>query len=210
MKEELKITENFIYDIYKKSYTTKELRGKDRQHTINQAIVNSLLGTENYVGCNFKEEIKVDSVWPEDGEFRVDICVYKDGKLIEIILIKAICSNWKQNKNNYYNNMSGEVNRIDIDDIKVTFVNFLPNCVPYFTKGEIISGFEKTKVEFIFKPRSCYNKNVSEIYVTFDIENVQSCSSKKEVKEMLMKSNPISNVELHINNYIKPTIIYHV
>ena len=43
---------------------------------------------------------------------------------------------------------------------------------------------------------------------TFDIKNIESCNTKQDVKDLFIESNPITNVEIHINNYIKPKIQY--
>jgi hypothetical protein len=208
MKTNLIITENQIYDIYKMSYTVSGLRGTKRQKTINQVIIDSLSKKEEYTDCVFKGETNIPSKWGKTKKFKVDICVYKNNQLIEVILLKATSSNKGQNNNNFMTNMSGEVNRVNVSDIKITFINFLPNNTPYFNKKEEIKRIENNNFEFIFIDDCLYNKNVSEIYITFDIENINICSSKKDVEELFIESNPITNVEIHINNYIKPKIQY--
>ena len=97
-------TNEQIKKIYELSYSISESRGKNRQNTINSVVIESLKSDPYYGGCEFKTEVRIpgeDLLWGTF--FPVDVCIYKDGELIEIVLIKAPASSVQKNKTNTIN-----------------------------------------------------------------------------------------------------------
>ena len=46
--------------------------------------------------------------------------------------------------------------------------------------------------------------NIDEISITFDIEGLDICESKEDVKNLFVKKNPIQNVKIEEFNYFSP------
>ena len=194
-----------ISKIYEVSYSISESRGKKRQNIINSVVIESLKRDITYDGCLFKTEVKIPKrklLWGDS--FPVDICVYKDYNLIEIILIKAPASNIKQNRINSLNSINSDITRLSkLDDIKISLVNFLPRITPFFMRNEIIKSFEKNSPFFLSTCGAIYKFEIDELYVTFDISNLNSCKTKLDVKN-LFSTNPIKNIK--ICNPTKPPL----
>jgi hypothetical protein len=207
----LKINKSEIKKIYEVSYKVSESTGKARQHIINQVVIDGLIGQSEYTGCKFIQEYslkKKEITW--GARFPVDIAIFKDDVLIEIILIKAPASNISQNNINNISKINSDIDRLSkLNNIKITIVNFVLNIPPYFKSNESISKFEKAKVFFITNvyndPSNNLSKkfNIDEVNISFDIENIQNCKHKTDVRELFEKSNPITNVKIEEQNYIK-------
>ncbi len=73
----------------------------------------------------------------------VDITVAENGKPIAGIAVKYVMSNYKQNSNNYFENMLGETANIRSAKIPYFQIFIIPDSVPYFKKGGEISKPEK-------------------------------------------------------------------
>lgn len=192
-----------IKKIYEVSYTISESRGKKRQNIINDVVIEYLKQDKTYDGCKFKTEVRIDKSKITWGEyFTVDICVYKDDILIEIILNKAPASNIIQNKVNSIDKINSEITRLSkIENIKITFINFLPKISPFFTRDESIKKFENNKPFFLSKVGIQYKLDFDEIYITFEIDNLDKCVSKVDVKNLFYMNNPIKNVKVEKSSY---------
>jgi len=194
-------TEEEIYNIYNLGYLQGGMLGKKRQLVINNIVVKALSRQKKYEGCTFKIEDKIPSCWGKTKTFAVDIGIYKDGKLIEIVLIKAPSSNIQQNSINSCNSRAGEIQRIDLDDVNVIFINFMPKQSPYFNKRGEVTKIENNKPESIITNRSKYPLNVLDITITFTIDNIINCITKKEISELFKSRNPIKNITINIQEY---------
>ena len=195
------ITSKEIHQIYSKSYTISESRGKERQNIINDTIIDILKGQEKYEGCIFKTEKRMYDNISWGNYFTVDIQVWKDGKLIEIILAKAPASNILQNRVNSLNARAGELMRLGeygVKGVNITFFTFQPNKSPYFTSLGKIKHFEETSVEGISKVRELITFDFTELTVTFDINGIENCITREDVKEIFMNEDVIHNIKVHI------------
>jgi hypothetical protein len=199
--ENFVITASQIQNIYSSSYTIGESRGKKRQHIINETIIESLKSLPKYQGCEFKCEKKiVKIIWGK--YFNVDVAVYNNGTLIEILLFKAPASNISQNSVNLLNAKMGEVMRLlpqIKEGVNLTFISLQPNITPYFTSDGNVKHTEKNHVHTIQNVKE-YLKDIdfSEITVTFNIEGIENCKTKKDVKNLFSNNEVITNIEVHI------------
>ncbi len=73
----------------------------------------------------------------------VDITIAENNKPIAGIAVKYVMSNYKQNSNNYFENMLGETANIRAAKIPYFQIFVIPDSVPYFKKGAVISKLEK-------------------------------------------------------------------
>jgi hypothetical protein len=193
----LNFSEDNLKMIYEKSYSIAESKGKTRQKTINYVVIDALQKNPLYSGCEFRTDVVFEKdilIW---GTFTANVCIYKNEKLIEIVLIKALASNIKQNQNNTMSKTVADIVKLNNINpkVKITVVNFAPNNPPFFTRDEVIKGIESNSVAYLPKSgnKFRYVRDIDEINVTFHIENLESCRTKTDVKN-LFKINPIKNV----------------
>lgn len=84
------------------------------------------------------------------GKKNSDIVVYKDGSVFLVIPIKMIMSNYKQNKSNYFENLSGELMHLVLKNpsLKIVPLNIYFTDTPYLTNSDKkIAKFEKITYE---------------------------------------------------------------
>lgn len=200
--KKISFSEEQIKKIYEISYSIQESRGKNRQDVINGVVIESLKNDPLYNECFFKTEVRIPEeklLWGK--YFPVDICVYKNDILIEIILNKAPTSNIKQNRINSLNSINSDITRLSkIDNIKVSLINFLPKKSPYFKRDETIKKFENNSPFFLSTCGAVYKFDIDEVYITFELDNLETCKNKIDVKN-LFTSNPIKNIKVQQCNY---------
>jgi len=73
----------------------------------------------------------------------VDITICKNNIPIAGIAVKFVMSNYKQNSNNYFENMLGETANIRCNNIPYFQIIVIPEMIPYFNEDKIISKWEK-------------------------------------------------------------------
>ena len=88
-------------------------------------------------------EYNVSSV-NASGKKRSDIVVLKNGIPHIVFPVKFIMTNYKQNKNNSWENLTGELSHLKWanPDLYIIPINVIFNQVPYLKSGGIISKFE--------------------------------------------------------------------
>ena len=195
-------TSEQIKRIYELSYNISESRGKNRQNVINDVVIESLKMDSTYDGCEFKSEVRIPGTKLLWGKyFPVDVCVYKDGELIEIILNKAPSSNILQNKINTLNSINSDIVRLSkLDNIRITLFNFLPKKTPFFKRDETIKNFENNTPFFLSTCGAVYKFDIDEIYILFEIDKLEECLTKIDVRG-LFQENPIKNIVIEQSNY---------
>ena len=195
-------TEEQIYNIYKLCYKTSTSKGKIKQHTLNQTIVDSIT-RENDDNFTFKKESGIKCNWGKN--FKVDVTKYKNDLLKDIILIKAPASSIGKNHVNSLNSLAGEFQRIKAsfyEGAKIRQINFIPNVTPLFSYKEKIKDFEKNKSFFITKNGILCYLDIEETNVTFNIDGIENCETKRDVHNLFINNNPISNIVVETSNYI--------
>jgi hypothetical protein len=195
-----------IKKIYEVSYSVAESKSKTRQNIINEVVIESLKSDADYSGCEFKKEVRIPEsklLWGKF--FPIDVSVYRDNTLIELILIKAASSNISQNKVNYNNNLVGEIMRLSLlENIKLSIINFLPKVTPYFKRDETIQKLENNTSFFITNCGINYKFNISHTYIVFDIDNLITCKTKEDVKNLFI-TNPVKNIRIETKKYEIPS-----
>ena len=79
------------------------------------------------------------------GEKRCDIIIYRDHEPVAIFPVKFIMSNYSQNKNNYFENLTGELCHLKWANpgLKICPINIISSLIPYKKQGGIITKFER-------------------------------------------------------------------
>jgi hypothetical protein len=99
---------------------------------------------------------------------KCDIVVLKLNKPFIIFPVKIIKTNYKQNKNNAWENLTGELQHLKWanENIKIIPINIFMNKTPYLNKSGNIIKFENITIDDI-KIYSILNTK----YITYDIIN---------------------------------------
>jgi hypothetical protein len=99
---------------------------------------------------------------------KCDIVVLKLNKPFIIFPVKIIKTNYKQNKNNAWENLTGELQHLKWanENIKIIPINIFMNKTPYLNKSGKIIKFENITIDDI-KIYSILNTK----YITYDIIN---------------------------------------
>lgn len=101
-----------------------------------------------YLGEETKELTVDGKYYPKN----IDICITKKGKPVFCIGIKFITSNYKQNANNYFENMMGETANIQANNIPYAQFIILRKETPYYKKSNAdITDKKASKIEIIDK-----------------------------------------------------------
>jgi len=118
-----------------------------------------LLGNEYQVDYSNKEKLKINGrYYPKE----VDIKIQKSQKNIFVISFKFITSNYKQNVNNFFENLLGECANIRTKNIGFGHILVLRNKIPYsdkegnIKKWEIPNDKDLGKYITLFNDRSKY------------------------------------------------------
>ena len=100
---------------------------------------------------------------------KCDIVAYKNDKPYIVFPVKLIMTNYKQNKNNAWENLTGEIMHLkwaNSDDFHIIPINIYMNQVPYLDKNKTIKKFEKISYNDI-KPYEI----LKEKQLTYDMIN---------------------------------------
>lgn len=104
----------------------------------------------------YSVELETDvSCTNASGKKRCDVVIMRNGEPFIVFPIKLIMTNYKQNKNNYFENLTGEVMHLHWENPKLRIipVNVFPEKLPYLTKDKVISKFETVETKDI----DCYS-----------------------------------------------------
>ena len=97
-----------------------------------------------FMGEGTKEAKVEGKYYPKD----IDVAVMKDDKAVFCLGIKFITSNYKQNANNYFENMMGETANIQANQIPYAHLIVMRYETPYYNKN---NSTTPSKIEIISK-----------------------------------------------------------
>jgi len=98
------------------------------------------------LGIGDKKEATIDGkYYPKD----LDIAIFKNDKVIATVSFKFITSNYKQNANNYFENLMGETANIRRQNIGFAHFLVLRGHTPYFSKNKGNLRGKEMKTEII-------------------------------------------------------------
>lgn len=92
---------------------------------------------------------------------KVDITIKKNGNPIAGIAVKYVMSNYKQNSNNYFENMLGETINLRVNNIDYFQVIILLEEMPYYNKDKVITKWESINEHNIKKYQNLSNSNIN-------------------------------------------------
>jgi len=106
-------------------------------HRYIAGVMQSIWGRDfevHYMGNESKEKNVEGKYYPKD----IDITITRHDKPVFCLGIKFVTSNYKQNANNYFENMMGETANIQaLGDLPYAHLIILRHETPYYKKNEI-------------------------------------------------------------------------
>lgn len=189
------------------------------------AIIHSFLGEliQKELGSRFSIKCLPDKEEVVPGQYNnkyVDICIKDvDEKVMGIVSVKFIMCNYKQNSNNYFENLTGELHnlspnyyellksfhdKMDIPSIEKEFIKLQAKSyarwamlitfddIPYFDKDHNVLRYEQMKETSRYK--TLINNGLLDVY------SIVKCSNGKQLNHPSQESK--SSVEHFVTNNI--------
>ena len=163
--------EKYILQILNKTYNiylqhgSRSSKKVDYFHSkISNYLYEILPKEKNY---DIKVELNVPSS-NSTHKKKCDIVITKNEKPYIIFPIKIVMSNYKQNRNNYWENLTGEITHIkwSNENINIIPINIFMSKIPYLKSNREIKKFESITIEDI----NNYNKLI-EHKLCYDVIN---------------------------------------
>jgi len=147
----------------------------DYFHTKIKEALEQLFLTEH--GFMVKLEYNVPSM-NSVGRKKCDIVVLKNDNVYIIFPVKLIMTNYKQNKNNSWENLTGELIHLKWknENIKLIPINIFMNKTPYLNSKKHITKFETITIKDIDNYNILTEKNICYDVVNYiiDVEHTNS------------------------------------
>jgi len=152
-----------VYDLYLQ-HGSRSNKNVNYLHNFIKTELEKIFNNKKYV---IKLEVDVQSI-NSTGKKKCDIVIFKDNIVYIIFPVKIIKTNYKQNKNNGWENLTGEIMHIKWSnpDVKIIPINIFMNKCPYLSNDKTIIRYENIN----FNDISIYNKLI-EKNIAYDIIN---------------------------------------
>ncbi len=152
-----------------RTYLNKDARSNEKLKNIHAFITETIKNQLNndtltyYSLSNNSSNSKEFKVMGRYMDKLVDIAVCKNNKPIIAVGFKYVMSNYKQNANNYFENMLGETANIRSNNIPYFQIIIIPKIVPYFDKKNIVTKWEEIN-EYNIKKYAILSHDDTNIY----------------------------------------------
>lgn len=140
-------------------------------------------------GFNIKLEYNIES-FNSSGKKKCDIVILKNNKPYIIVPVKIIMTNYKQNKNNSWENLTGELMHIKWynPDIHIIPINILMDKTPYLKKNKEIKNFENVTTSDIENYNQLIKKNICYDIINYIVE-VEHINKENECFDKIQPIN---------------------
>lgn len=185
---------DIINNTYSKyfEYGPKSSKKVDYFHSSIKDILEKYFTNKN--GFDIKLEYNVTSCNCSKKK-KCDIVILKNKKPYIIFPVKIIMTNYKQNKYNYWETLTGELTHLKWaaanknENIYIIPINIYMNRTPYLNKDKIITKFENITTSDIENYNELIKHNLCYDIINYIVE----VEHKKETGEKFNEINPIKN-----------------
>lgn len=187
-----------------KNYLTHGSRSIKKLRPVHKWIgetYKSLLGDEYKIYyLDGKELIVNGRYYPK----QVDIGISKSERTIFVVSFKFITSNYKQNVNNFFENLLGECANIRTQDIGFGHILVLRDKIPYYEEGRDIKKWEEPDDSDLEKyVRLFRDKHRNNFFHSPNYLSIVIVSIKPIIEEIMNKGPGTSGYEEDISSYLK-------
>lgn len=182
--DEYKRWKNLFTDIWK-SYSIFGCRSSKKTDIVHNFICNELINLINKKNkgdiYSVKTEINILSL-NSSGFKKCDIVVFKNKIPFIVIPVKIIMTNFKQNKNNYYECLTGEISHLKWanSNLNIVPINIYFNKIPYLDKNRNIIRYEKINNKDINSIINLLNAGLIVEYITimYNVKYIDTVNNK--------------------------------
>ena len=206
-------SKNFIsiiqktYDIYF-IHGSRSSKKVDYFHSKIKELIEDYISINN-LGNTFKckLEINVPSI-NSSGKKKCDIVILKNNVPYTIFPVKIIMTNYKQNKNNSWENLTGELCHLkwhpSNNNIHIIPINIILNKIPYLDKSGIIKNFENITFDDIKNYYILNDRNITYNQMNFilDVEH-QNIIGENFNKIPIFKNFNVNTKYISINEILE-------
>lgn len=168
-----------------------------RIHALDNSIaegitIKSLPGREDRVSGSFYDK-------------NVDITIKYNHKVYGVVSVKFIMSNYKQNENNYFENLLGECINLKLSNPERHFwyVMFTFDKIPYFNKTHNVTRYDKFDSRKYDKLSSEQNANLLPDDISVSVVHINQKVLHPNKIDKLMSSQ---DLEAYVNSIVKDKI----
>ncbi len=175
-----------VYDLYFK-HGARSNKNVDYFHNFIKCSLEKIFTDEKY---KVDLEVKVKSI-NSTGYKKCDIVVLKHNNPYIIFPVKIIKTNYKQNKNNSWENLTGELSHIKWADpeIKIIPINILMNKTPYLDNLGKITKFENVTFDDISNYEELKKRNIVYDLINYIIDVEHKIDINNKYTETPVLSN---------------------
>lgn len=151
-------------------YGSRSSKKVDYFHYFIKCKLESVLTKNN--GYEIKLEQYVDSLNSKKKK-KCDIVVFKNNIPYIVFPVKLTMTNYKQNKNNVWENLTGEIMHLkwrNHDNLHIIPINIYMNYIPYLDKAKTIKKFENIKYDDIKQYEILNEKNLTYDMINYIID----------------------------------------
>ena len=185
-EEMLKIIKN-TFNIYLKNGSRSSEKVKYLHENIKKIIEKTL--PKEY---DVKIEYSVKS-FNCSGKKKCDIVIFKNNEIYSIFPIKFIMSNYLQNRNNSWENLTGECLHLYManKNVKIIPINFIYNSVPYLNLSKKIIKFENINYNSFEHMKKLLDEKICYSVITYiiDVEQISIRGEKYEISPKILGFN---------------------
>lgn len=177
---ESKLLVYHLYNTYKLYFKhgARSSKKVDYFHNFIKEQLETIFSDKKYT---IKLEQSVKSI-NSSGKKRCDIVVFKNNKPYIIFPVKLCMSNYKQNKNNGWENLTGELMHLKWanNDIKIIPINIYMSITPYLKCNKIIKKFEKITYNDIKNYEVLIDNNIVYDNINYIVDVIHLCKEDEE------------------------------
>lgn len=164
---------NRTYDLYIK-YGARSPKKVDYFHSKIKEILQELFPNDNVYLINLEHDIPSCN---STGKKKCDIVILKYDKPYIIFPVKIIMSNFKQNKNNGWENLTGEIIHIKWSnpDINIIPINIFMSQTPYLNNNHKITKFENITIDDIENYNILKQKKICYDIINYIVDIKHDC-----------------------------------
>jgi hypothetical protein len=171
---------NKIYNTYKLyiKYGARSSKKVDYFHGVLKTELEKLFHSDIY---NVVLEYDVPSC-NSSGKKKCDVVVIRSGEPYIVFPVKIIMTNYKQNKNNSWENLTGELLHLKWKNpnLHIIPINIFMNNTPYLKSNKKICRFEKIKFTDIQNYIMLLEKNICFDIINYIIDVTHVCNIDDE------------------------------
>lgn len=166
------------YDLYIKNGTRSNSNVNYFHNYIKDELLKLILEKSEYYSIELEYNVKSTN---SSGSKKCDIVILKNNIPYIVFPVKIIKSNYKQNKNNFWENLTGELQHLmwANENLKIIPINIFMNKTPYLKSNKKINKFESITFDDINIYNLLITKNIA-----YDVINyILSVEHENEIND---------------------------